>query len=263
MTERTSKESADKRRRSSQAVLFRVFVITLIPVTVSGAIFLFLSAYLFLRGAPFLQLRYVDIEGNKHISDKEIISTIELEGEPNILSIDIGTLNEKLAQHPWIERATMRRVFPDGIRIEVLEREPVAVAKFKDEFYFVDRNGVIFDKAIKEDRKKYPLLTGPERESIERGDRKTILLLQRAIDLIEMTRRVKIFRQNAISQIHLDRAVGLYMFMAGKETEIRMGFADFERKFRRLTKIWDTIQSMEIVSIDCTIPDKIIIEQKR
>ena len=43
----------------------------------------------------------------------------------------------------------------------------------------------------------------------------------------------------------------------------RMGFADFEEKFQRLLKIWPVIRSMDLRSIDCTIPEKVFVQPVR
>ncbi len=89
------------------------------------------------------------------------------------------------------------------------------------------------------------------------------MLLQSVIRLLKMSRdRKTVVPYPSISQIHLDRAVGLLMYTTDRKTEFRMGFDDFERKFRRLSRIWSVIQPMDLDYIDCTIPDRVIVKQK-
>lgn len=240
----------------------RVFIITLIPVTLAGATFLFLSLYLFLRGASFLCLKEVKIEGNNRISRNEVLTLAGLDDAPNILSLDIKALNRRVGGHPWIEKSTVRRTFPDGIRIVIQERNPMALIHLEG-LYYVDETGTIFDRAKGRDKAEYPILTGLRRDDLQSGEKKTSELLQKALHLLKMTHDVKILPYRSISQIHLDRAVGLLVYTTHRGTEFRMGFTDFERKFQHLAKIWPVIQLMELCSIDCTIPGKIIIQQKR
>jgi hypothetical protein len=89
------------------------------------------------------------------------------------------------------------------------------------------------------------------------------MLLERALHLLKMTHNEKILPYRSISQIHLDRAVGLLVYTTDKGTEIRMGFDSFERKLQRLSKISSVIRSMELSSVDCTVPGRIIVQQKR
>lgn len=262
MIPRISSESRDKRPKGSQTFLFKVFIITIVLVALAGTTFLFLSLYIFLRGTSFLRLKEVRIEGNNRVSTDEILAIAELGDEPNILSLDIKALNRRLGQHPWIEKSMIRRVFPDGIQMVIQERNPMAVIHL-GRLYYVDGNGMIFDQARGREKEAYPILTGIRREDLEKGEKKARMLLEKALHILKMTRDCKILPYRSISQIHLDRAVGLLVYTTDKGTEIRMGFNDFEIKFRRLSQIWPVIRSMELYSIDCTIPEKIIVQQKR
>lgn len=262
MTPRTLRQDPGKRPKGSERFLLRVFIITLIPVTLAGATFLFLSVYLFLKGASFLRLKEVKIEGNRRVSSSKILAITDLEDGPNILSLDIKALNHRLGQHPWIEKSMIKRELPDTIYIVIQERSPIALIHL-GKLYYVDENGTIFDQAMGRDKPAYPVLTGIRREDLEKGEKKAHLLLEKAIHMLKMTRDGRILPDQSISQIHLDRAVGLLVYTAKKGTEIRMGFDDFERKFQRLSQIWPTIRPMKLRAIDCTIPGKIIVQQKR
>lgn len=250
-----------KGAKGYQKLLFRIFVMTLVPVSLAGAIFLFLSLYLFLRGAPFLRLREATIEGNKRISKEEILALTGLTEKPNILTVDIKTLNRNLGHHPWIEKSMIRRVFPDGIRIVIHERVPVALVHL-EKLYYIDENRVIFDEVRSGEKSAYPILTGISSEDLERDDRKLNLLLRAALHLLEVSQGNAILSYHSISQIHLDRAVGILVYKIDKGMEFRLGFANFETKLERLSRIWPLIRSMELRSIDCTIPGRIIVQKK-
>ena len=257
-----SAKNREKGVKGYQRFLFRIFIITLIPVSLAGAIFLFLSLYLFLREAPFLRLTEATIEGNNRISKEEILAMTGLTEKPNILTLDIKTLNRNLGHHPWIEKSMIRRVFPDGIRIVIHERVPVAIIHL-EKLYYIDENRVIFDEVNSGEKSAYPILTGISSEEIERDDRKLNLLLRAALHLLKVSQGNAILSYPSISQIHLDRAVGLLVYKIDKGTEFSLGFASFETKLERLSKIWPLIRSMELASIDCTIPERIIVRKKR
>ncbi len=262
MSPRISRRNVGKRSEGSQTFLLRVFIITLIPVAIAGAIFLSVSFYIFLRGATFLSLKELKVKGNRRVPTKEILAIAGLEDGPNILALDIKALNRRLGQHPWIERAMTKRVFPDGIEIVIRERNPMAVIHLGT-LYYVDEKGVIFDQAEGREKGAYPILTGIRREDLEGEEKKARMLIERALHLLKVTHNHKILPYQSISQIHLDRAIGLLVYTTGKGLEIRMGFGSFETKLQRLSKIWSVIQSMELSSIDCTIPGRIIVQQKR
>jgi cell division protein FtsQ len=252
----------DERSKGFQVFLFRIFITVLVVVALAGATFLFLSLYLYLKEAPFLRLKEVRIKGINRLSQNEILTITELDRDQNILSLDIKTMNTKLGQHPWIQKSTIKRTFPDGILISVQERKPIAVIHL-GKFYYVDERAVIFDQAKGRDLAAHPILTGIGREDLEKGDKKARLLLKKALQLLKMTQNHRILPYRSISQIHLDRALGLLVYTMKKGTEIRMGFGDFETKFQRISKIWSPVRQMDLAYIDVTIPGKIIVKQKR
>lgn len=259
---RALRTNSDEWSKGYQGFLFRVFIITLVLVSLAGTIYLFFSVYFYLQGASFLRLKEVKIEGSHRVSGDEILAVAQLDKEQNILSLDIKALNRRLAEHPWIEKSTIKRVFPDGIHIVIQEREPMAIIHM-ERFYYVDAKGVIFDQAKGRERAAYPILTGIRREDLEKEDRKARLLLEKALKLLKITQDTKILPYDSISQIHLDKAVGILVYTIDRGMEIRMGFEDFERKIRRLSKIWSIIRAMKLDYIDSSIPGKIIVKQKR
>jgi cell division septal protein FtsQ len=247
--------------QGNQKFLHRVFIITLIPVSFAGVIFLFLSLYLFLREAPFLHLKEIAIQGNNRISTEEILTITGLTEKPNILTLDIKALNNKLGEHPWIEKSTIRRVLPDGIRITIQERSPLAVVHL-GKLYFIDENRNIFDEVDPGKKSAYPIMTGLSREEIENNDRNTSRLLRATLHLLKASRSHAILSYESISQIHLDKAVGLLVYTTAQGTEFRLGFGNFNRKLQRLSKIWPLIGSLRVSAVDCTIPGRIIVQKK-
>jgi cell division protein FtsQ len=254
------RESLEAGPKGSQKLLMRVFVITLIPVCVAGVIFLFLSLYLFLCGAPFLSLKEIRIEGNNRIQKEEILAIAGLEDRPNLLTLDIKTLSRRLAKHPWIDEFMVRRVFPDSLRIVIREKNPVALIRLGG-LYYMDTKGEVIDQAGGREKAIYPILTGIKREDLEGGERKAHMLLQNALQLLRITRRGTVLSYASLSQIHLDRAIGALAYTKDRRIELRMGFGDFRSKLQRLKRIWPLIRSMDVSVIDCSIPEKIIIRK--
>jgi len=86
----------------------------------------------------------------------------------NIFFVPIDARRKQLEQIPWVERATVMRVLPDQIRVAVVERQPVAFTRHREEIGLVDANGVLLNMAPETMAKhhySFPVLTG-----IDAGD---------------------------------------------------------------------------------------------
>lgn len=83
----------------------------------------------------------VEIIGNSQLSTPEILNLSGVAVGMNILEVSLGEISRKLQNSPWIENATVRRVLPDGVHIEIVEREPFFWILRDGELYYADRNG--------------------------------------------------------------------------------------------------------------------------
>ena len=262
MNRKISTQERGEKAKGYQGFLLRVFVITLIPITLAGTILLCLSLRMVLKGASFLRLKEITIDGNNRVSRSEVLTITGLTDETNTLFIDIGGVNRRLTGHPWIEQSTVKRIFPDGIHIVIQERNPMALVRL-ERLYYLDEKGKIFDQAKASDATAYPVVTGLRREDLEKRDERACRLLQTALHFLHLTRKVKFIPYRSISHVHLDRAIGLIVYTKDQDVEFHMGFNDFEGKFKHLSQIWRMIQALEPSHIDCTIPNRIIAQQKR
>lgn len=94
--------------------------------------------------APEFRLRAVEIEGAARVPRAWVEA--ELVGLRGFQLFDISSelVEERLVSHPWIERARVRKRFPDQLRIELIERRPAALLRRDGGLLFVDAQGVAF-----------------------------------------------------------------------------------------------------------------------
>ena len=61
----------------------------------------------------------------------------------NIFFVPLSERRKQLEEIPWIERATVMRLLPDQIRVQLVERTPVAFTRMGHEIGLVDASGVL------------------------------------------------------------------------------------------------------------------------
>jgi cell division septal protein FtsQ len=75
---------------------------------------------------PALALRDYPITTDGVLTREEIQQTVGVTRGENVLAIDLPTVRDRLRLHPRIEDATVERVLPGTLRLNIREREPVA-----------------------------------------------------------------------------------------------------------------------------------------
>ena len=110
----------------------------------------------------------IQATGLTEVSRAEMMPVFGEDIGRNIFFVPIDQRRRELEQIPWIERATVMRVLPDQIRVAVVERQPVAFTRHREEIGLVDANGVLLNMAPETMAKhhySFPVLTG-----IDAGD---------------------------------------------------------------------------------------------
>jgi len=110
----------------------------------------------------------IQATGLTEVSRAEMMPVFGEDMGRNIFFVPVDARRKQLEQIPWIERATVMRVLPDQIRVSVVERQPVAFTRHREEIGLVDANGVLLNMApetMARHHYSFPVLTG-----IDAGD---------------------------------------------------------------------------------------------
>lgn len=128
------------RRGVTGRALLALQALTLVLVTVFG---LWLG-YARVMASERLRVGRVNVEGNHFLSEGEVRALLGPAVGENILGLDIAALKARLRSSAWVAEATVRRTLPDTIRVEIVERVPLALAE-ADGLYLMDAFGTLIE----------------------------------------------------------------------------------------------------------------------
>ncbi len=110
----------------------------------------------------------IQATGLTEVSRAEMMPVFGEDIGRNVFFVPIDVRRKQLEQIPWVERATVMRVLPNQIRVAVVERQPVAFTRHREEIGLVDANGVLLamsPETMAKHHYSFPVLTG-----IDAGD---------------------------------------------------------------------------------------------
>ncbi|MAT65416.1 MAG: hypothetical protein CMN57_07200 [Gammaproteobacteria bacterium] len=80
-----------------------------------------------LRDPHAWPVREVQIEGEfRHLRHEQIAAATRDMLRHGFFGVEVGAVQQRLAELPWVEEAAVRRIWPDGMQLRIREQIPVA-----------------------------------------------------------------------------------------------------------------------------------------
>ena len=119
--------------------------------------------------SPRFVLGEVKIVGHKILAPELLVKSAGLVSGANLFGMDIERIRIRIESNPWVRRTSIRKTPPNTLRIEIEEREPVALIDRKAGLA-VDIEGVILGSLPETKGNCLPLLEGFSSKGVKPGD---------------------------------------------------------------------------------------------
>ena len=94
-----------------------------------------------------LQATKLVVNGNVYLEAKDVGSEFANQLGGSMFYFDVTKAREQLLENPWVEQATIRKVYPDTIVVDVMEKTPLALWKLEEAVNLISANGTIISRA--------------------------------------------------------------------------------------------------------------------
>jgi len=179
----------------------------------------------------------IAVSGNHIVAPEEIQKLFINDRNRSVLRMPLEARRIQIQEIPWVEEASVQRILPNRIRVEITERTPVAFFRNGSELTLIDAHGVLLDRPEGEDL-HFPIITGMS-EGLARDERgKRMQTYQEFMKDLDL---VKPGSSEQISEVDLGtpkdlRAVitGLGNNASAPAVTVHFGQSDFTNKYRTL-----------------------------
>ena len=124
----------------------------------AGLFFGLSRGYLYLISCDDFAVKRVEVVSRRDFVGRDIRALLEASRFGNLLLLDIKTLQDRIESHRWVKEARIRKVFPSSLKVELTEREPVAVLKNREGLLVIDKEGVALAALAAREDTGLPLL---------------------------------------------------------------------------------------------------------
>ena len=127
------------RRRGAQLRLALVAAGVIVVLVACGALY----------QSSLCTITRVEVVGVTHLSVDAVRALAKVPPDATLIRFPAQAVASRVASDPWVAAVSVSRVFPDGMRIRITERVPVAVVVSRPASWLIDGTGFVVARAAK------------------------------------------------------------------------------------------------------------------
>ncbi|WP_341765259.1 cell division protein FtsQ/DivIB [Candidatus Providencia siddallii] len=177
------------------------------------------------------------LTGNFHYTKNDDIKKIvlSLKHQKTFMNINLNNIKDKIVLIPWIKQTTVRKEWPNKLKINIIEYVPFA--KWNNQ-NMIDENGQIFKiPNIKTNKENYVLLYGPI------GTQKNVLLKYNFLSKIFLKHNLKL-KSFTISSRYA------WQIVLNNNIRIELGKNNLSERLNRFFEIYPLLQKIKDKQVD-------------
>ncbi|MGC1564261.1 MAG: cell division protein FtsQ/DivIB [Bradyrhizobium sp.] len=113
-----------------------------------------------LANSAGFRITTVAVNGRRQLSQDEVLATGGVNGRSSLLFLDAGAVRERLKANPWISEATVLKLYPGQLRIDIVERSAFAIWQLDGRLSVISDDGAVLEPYVSQRFLSLPLVVG-------------------------------------------------------------------------------------------------------
>jgi len=200
-----------------------------------------------LANAAGFRITTVGINGRKQLTQDEVLAIGGVNGRSSLLFLDADTVRDRLKANPWIADATILKLYPGRLQIDIVERSAFALWQQDGHLSVIAADGAVLEPYLSRRFLNLPLVVGKGADSHARD---FLALLDRYPQVRDVT-KAAIFVGERRWNLRLKDGL-----------DIRLPENDVGNALAALSKLDkdEKLFSRDIVAVDMRLPDRLIVQ---
>ncbi len=189
----------------------------------------------------------VAINGRKQLTQDEVLASGGVNGRSSLLFLDAAVVRDKLKGNPWIADATVLKLYPGRLQIDIVERSPFALWQQDGRLSVIADDGAVLEPYLSRRFISLPLVVGKGAETHARD----FLALLGQYPQVRSTTKAAVFVGERRWNLRLKDGL-----------DIRLPENDVAHALAALSKLdkEERLFSRDIVAIDMRLPDRLTVQ---
>jgi cell division protein FtsQ len=199
-----------------------------------------------LANAAGFRITSVTIDGRKQLTQDEVLAIGGVNGRSSLLFLDAASVRDSLKANPWIADATVLKLYPGALQINITERQPFALWQENGKLSVIADDGAVLEPYVTRRFAALPLVVGKGAET-------------RARDFLALVAKYPAVNSQLKAAIFVGERRWNLRFKDG--LDIRLPETDVGNALAALVKYdrEDKLFSRDITAIDMRLPDRLTV----
>ncbi len=200
-----------------------------------------------LANSAGFRITTVAINGRKQLSQDEVLAIGGVNGRSSLLFLDAATVRDRLKANSWIADATILKLYPGQLQIDIVERSPFALWQQDGRLSVIADDGAVLEPYVSRRFVSLPLVVGKGADV-------------RARDFLALLDRYPQVRSATKAAIFVGERRWNLRLKDG--LDIRLPENDVGNALATLSKLdkEERLFSRDIVAVDMRLPDRLVVQ---
>jgi len=113
-----------------------------------------------LANSAGFRITSVMISGRRQLSQDEVLAVGGVNGRSSLLFLDAAAVRERLKANPWISEATVLKLYPGQLKIDIIERSAFAIWQLDGRLSVISEDGTVLQPYVSQRFLSLPLVVG-------------------------------------------------------------------------------------------------------
>lgn len=213
---------------------------------------------------PDYRLTKIEVQTDGTLQREQVLHAADLREGVNIFSVNLANVHEQLLQLPQVDEVQVVRNMPGEIRVQIVERKPIAWITSDDNIsnpfasdaaFLVDARAVLMrEKKLLPEYLGLPVIVGCAAESLSAGRTVDSFEAKAALELLRLSTRS--FMQTRFQVREIDVSKGYCLVVTDKNhTKVTFGFDQLDAQLQRLEQflVWSDDSKRELETVNLLV----------
>jgi cell division protein FtsQ len=200
-----------------------------------------------LANSAGFRITTVAINGRRQLSQDEVLATGGVNGRSSLLFLDVASVRDKLKANPWISEATVLKLYPGQLRIDIVERTAFALWQRDGHLSVISDDGAVLEPYVARGFLSLPLVVGKGAETHARD----FLMLLARYPRVNSVTKAAVFVGERRWNLRLKDGLDIRL----PENEVGNALATLSTLDKE-----ERLFSRDIVAVDMRLPDRLTVQ---